>query len=93
MRNRTPIPRAERPPIPDFTPVPRRYRHDGRAFRGGTPPANPCDSRASRATCATHRSPRRAPKVFSPWDLKLLNLPNLPGRRAPLTRRHVTIVT
>jgi hypothetical protein len=29
MRNRTPIPRDKRPPIPDFTPVPRKYRHDG----------------------------------------------------------------
>jgi hypothetical protein len=29
MRNRTPVPRSERPPIPDFTPVPRKYRHDG----------------------------------------------------------------
>ena len=29
MRNRTPVPRSERPPLPDFTPVPRRYRHDG----------------------------------------------------------------
>jgi hypothetical protein len=29
MRNRTPVPRAERAPIPAFTPVPRRYRHDG----------------------------------------------------------------
>ncbi len=29
MRNRTPVPREERPPLPDFAPVPRRYRHDG----------------------------------------------------------------
>ena len=30
MRNRTPIPRDERPPVPAFTPVPRRCRrHDG----------------------------------------------------------------
>ncbi|HXH52268.1 MAG TPA: hypothetical protein VNH53_02405 [Sphingomicrobium sp.] len=30
MRNRTPVPRAERPPLPDFTPVPRKCaRHDG----------------------------------------------------------------
>ncbi|HEY6816426.1 MAG TPA: hypothetical protein VI168_12870 [Croceibacterium sp.] len=29
MRNRVPVPASERPPIPDFTPVPRKYRHDG----------------------------------------------------------------
>ena len=29
MRNRTPVPKEERPPLPTFTPVPRRYRHDG----------------------------------------------------------------
>ncbi len=29
MQNRTPVPRNERPPLPDFTPVPRQYRHDG----------------------------------------------------------------
>jgi len=29
VRNRVPIARSERPPLPDFAPVPRRYRHDG----------------------------------------------------------------
>lgn len=29
MTRRTPIPRSQRPPLPDFAPVPRRYRHDG----------------------------------------------------------------
>jgi hypothetical protein len=29
MRNKVPVPREERPPLPDFTPVPLRYRHDG----------------------------------------------------------------
>ena len=29
MLNRTPTPRDKRPPVPDFTPVPRKYRHDG----------------------------------------------------------------
>jgi hypothetical protein len=29
MRNRTPVPRSERPPLPDFAPVPRKHRHDG----------------------------------------------------------------
>lgn len=29
MQNRTPIAKAARPPLPDFTPVPRKYRHDG----------------------------------------------------------------
>ncbi len=29
MQNRTPVPRAARPPLPEFTPVPRNYRHDG----------------------------------------------------------------
>jgi len=29
MQNRTPVARAARPALPDFTPVPRKYRHDG----------------------------------------------------------------
>src|SRR5438067_13811922 len=29
MQNRPPARRNERPPLPDFTPVPRKYRHDG----------------------------------------------------------------
>ncbi|HEY0147717.1 MAG TPA: hypothetical protein VGB70_01805 [Allosphingosinicella sp.] len=29
MQNRTPVPRSERAPLPDFAPVPRKYRHDG----------------------------------------------------------------
>lgn len=29
MRNLAPVPRSERPPIPEFAPVPRKYRHDG----------------------------------------------------------------
>jgi hypothetical protein len=29
MRNKVPVPRDERPPLPDFAPVPLRYRHDG----------------------------------------------------------------
>jgi len=29
MQNRTPVPREARPPLPDFTPVPRKFRHDG----------------------------------------------------------------
>jgi hypothetical protein len=29
MQNRVPTPRDQRPPLPDFTPVPRKYRHDG----------------------------------------------------------------
>ena len=29
MKNRTPTPPAERPPLPPFTPVPRKPRHDG----------------------------------------------------------------
>lgn len=29
MQNRTPITAEARPPLPDFTPVPRKYRHDG----------------------------------------------------------------
>jgi hypothetical protein len=29
MQNRTPKPRQARPPLPEFTPVPRKYRHDG----------------------------------------------------------------
>ncbi len=29
MRNRVPVAASQRAPIPDFTPVPRKYRHDG----------------------------------------------------------------
>lgn len=29
MQNRVPVPRDQRPPLPDFTPVPRKYRYDG----------------------------------------------------------------
>jgi hypothetical protein len=29
MRNKIPVARENRPPLPDFTPVPLRYRHDG----------------------------------------------------------------
>jgi hypothetical protein len=29
MQNRTPVAREARPALPDFTPVPRKYRHDG----------------------------------------------------------------
>lgn len=29
MRNRTPVAAADRPPLPEFTPVPRKPRHDG----------------------------------------------------------------
>lgn len=29
MQNRIPTPPDQRPPIPEFTPVPRKYRHDG----------------------------------------------------------------
>ena len=29
MQNRTPVPRDQRPPLPAFTPVPRKLRHDG----------------------------------------------------------------
>lgn len=43
MQNRTPIAAEARPPLPDFTPVPRKYRHDGwtperQAFRSPCPP-------------------------------------------------------
>lgn len=29
MQNRVPAAREDRPPLPDFAPVPRKYRHDG----------------------------------------------------------------
>ncbi|WP_332708439.1 hypothetical protein [Sphingomonas sp. PB4P5] len=29
MKNLTPVPRDQRPPLPDFKPVPRKYRYDG----------------------------------------------------------------
>ena len=46
MQNRNPIAKEARPPLPDFTPVPRKYRHDGwtperRANRPGRRGANP----------------------------------------------------
>jgi hypothetical protein len=29
VKNRIPIKKEDRPPLPEFSPVPRRYRHDG----------------------------------------------------------------
>ena len=60
------------------------YRHFCH-FHRGTPPANPCDFHASRATCANHSPAARAadPKFFPPGDLKLMNLPEPSGPALP----------
>ena len=47
MQNRTPVAKEARPPLPDFTPVPRKVRHEGRTraakrvYRGAASPT-PC---------------------------------------------------
>ena len=82
MRNRTPIPRSERPPIPDFTPVPRRYRHDGwtperqKAFVEALADTG-CVDRAARmvnmaqANCYTLRRSPGAEEFRRAWDAAL----------------------
>lgn len=68
MQNRTPIAAEARPPLPDFTPVPRKYRHDGwtperqRAFIGALrrqPLVSGVDGVTSLTTFARGPAPMR----------------------------------
>ena len=73
---------VERPPIPDFTPVPRRYRHDGwtperqRAFIEALADTG-CIDRAARmvnmaqANCYTLRRAAGAEEFRRAWDAAL----------------------
>ncbi|MES2097279.1 MAG: hypothetical protein V4459_11030 [Pseudomonadota bacterium] len=83
MQNRTPVPRAERPALPDFTPVPRRNnRHDGwtperqRAFIEALADTG-CVSRAAamvnmaQANCYTLRRAPGAEGFRRAWDAAL----------------------
>ena len=82
MRNRTPVVRADRPALPDFTPVPRKYRHDGwtperqRAFIEALADTG-CVSRAAamvnmaQANCYTLRRAPGAEEFRRAWDAAL----------------------
>ena len=82
MQNRTPVPRADRPALPDFAPVPRRHRHDGwaparqRAFIAALADTG-CVSRAARmvnmaqANCYTLRRAPGAEGFRRAWDSAL----------------------
>lgn len=82
MRNRTPIAGADRPALPDFAPVPRKYRHDGwtperqKAFIEALADTG-CVSRAAgivnmaQANCYTLRRARGAEEFRRAWDAAL----------------------
>ncbi|HYJ30282.1 MAG TPA: hypothetical protein VEW25_08080 [Allosphingosinicella sp.] len=82
MRNRVPVPRSERPPLPDFAPVPRKYRHDGwtperqKAFIEALADTG-CVSRAAamvnmaQANCYTLRRAPGAEEFRRAWDAAL----------------------
>ena len=82
MQNRVPTPRDERPALPDFTPVPRKYRHDGwtparqKAFIEALADTGAV-SRAARmvnmaqANCYTLRRAPGAEEFRRAWDAAL----------------------
>ena len=82
MRNRAPVPRSERPALPDFAPVPRRYRHDGwtperqKAFIEALADTG-CVDRAARmvnmaqANCYALRRAAGAEEFRRAWDAAL----------------------
>lgn len=82
MQNRVPVPAGERPPLPDFAPVPRRYRHDGwtperqKAFIEALADTG-CVSRAARmvnmaqANCYALRRAAGAEGFRRAWDAAL----------------------
>lgn len=82
MQNRTPIAREHRDPPPDFTPVPRKYRHDGwtperqRAFIGALADTGSVTTAAGMVNMAQTNcyALRRAPGAESfrrAWDAAL----------------------
>jgi hypothetical protein len=83
MQNRTPVPRDARPPLPDFTPVPRRNnRHDGwtperqRAFIEALADTGSVTRAAAmvnmaQANCYTLRRAPGAEEFRRAWDAAL----------------------
>ncbi|WP_242183382.1 hypothetical protein [Sphingomonas sp. CARO-RG-8B-R24-01] len=82
MQNRTPVARSDRPDLPDFAPVPRKYRHDGwtperqKAFIEALADTG-CVSRAAamvnmaQANCYTLRRAPSAEEFRRAWDAAL----------------------
>ena len=70
MQNRTPIAAEARPPLPDFTPVPRKYRHDG---------WTPERQRAFIAALADTGSVRRAAAMVNMAQTNCYTLRRAPG--------------
>ena len=82
MQNRTPVARSARAPIPEFEPVPRKYRHDGwtperqRAFIEALADTG-CVSRAaamvnmSQSNCYVLRRAPGAEGLRRAWDIAL----------------------
>lgn len=79
MQNRTPITKEARSPLSDFTPVPRKYRHDGwpperqRAFIAALADTGSVSRVAARVNMAQTNchTLRRAPGAESfrrPWE-------------------------
>ena len=82
MRNRVPEPASERPPLPDFAPVPRKYRHDGwtperqRAFIEALADCGSVTRAAgmvnmAQANCYTLRRAPGAEEFRAAWDAAL----------------------
>ena len=82
MQNRVPVARADRPALPDFDPVPRKFRHDGwtperqKAFISALADTG-CVSRAAamvsmaQANCYTLRRAPGAESFRRAWDAAL----------------------
>ena len=70
MQNRTPIAAEARPPLPEFTPVPRKYRHDG---------WTPERQRAFIAALADTGSVRRAAAMVNMAQTNCYTLRRAPG--------------
>lgn len=70
MQNRTPVARHARPPIPEFEPVPRKYRHDG---------CTPERQRAFIEALADTGSVRRAAAMVNMAQTNCYTLRRAPG--------------
>ncbi len=82
MQNRTPIAAEARPPLPEFTPVPRKYRHDGwtperqKAFIGALADTGSVSRAAAmvnmaQANCYTLRRAPGAESFRRAWEAAL----------------------
>ena len=82
MQTRTPVLRDQRPPLPDFTPVPRKYRHDGwtperqRAFIDGLAETGSVKHAAQRINMSPEgayylRRQKGAEEFRAAWDAAL----------------------